>query len=95
VVAGLSTVREVGPVVADGQSVTEFDGTASGSIATQIFVAADGLLVRAVQRFGSETDTSDASLSARVVVHRPPASECVDYSRLTRSQQHAVANLAP
>jgi hypothetical protein len=96
-VAGLSTVREVGPVTADGQAVTEFDGTGKFGvgISARLFVAANGLLVRAVQRFGSEVDTADVSLTTRVIVHRTRPSVCIDVTRLTKAQKHALNNLGP
>jgi len=99
---GATTVRVIGPTVVGGVRTTGFLATtvdratlpklvkALPSITARVYLAADGLLVRSVTRFGATTFTATASTTPTVDLRPPPGDQTSDYRTLTPGQRRAV-----
>ncbi len=87
-----TSVTEVGLTTLGGQPVTEFelDDAHPPARVSDVYLAPDGLPVRVVDTVGDTVTTTDASLTAPVVVRVPAARETVDESRLSASMRRRV-----
>ncbi len=87
-----TSVTEVGATSLGGRPVSEFalvDALPPARV-SDVFLAPDGLPVRVVDTVGDTVTTTDASLTAPVVVRVPPASETVTESRLSPAMRDRV-----